>query len=233
MLMNFMGADGSNQGGQLGWYQCSKGHIYSIGNCTMPNQTTTCPADGCGETIGGTDHTLVRTSKRLGKGADLDRSVRGYNLESTGSANGYDIGRSSKVTVCVLRYLMHTVLLMATDLQAYRNSVVTSSSSSSSSGGAVPFEHSVSQLLYPNSREPVDVIRLQNDLTSRLRADWAKLKELLVDMDDQDLAMGMHMVLFNFETTIDPKLKLKNYDMDPGDRLDFEFRYCTYRALSS
>ena len=232
MLMNFMGADGSNQGGQLGWYQCSKGHIYSIGDCTRPYTTTTCPADGCGETIGGNNHNLVKTSKRL-TGKEADRSVRGYNLESTGSDNGYDIGRSSKATVCVLRYLMHTVLLMATDLQAYRNSVVTSSSSSSSSGGAVPFEHSVSQLLYPNSREPVDVIRLQNDLTSRLRADWAKLKELLVDMDDQDLAMGMHMVLFNFETTIDPKLKLKNYDMDPGDRLDFEFRYCTYRALSS
>ena len=229
MLMNFMGEDGTNQGGQLGWYQCSKGHIYSIGNCTMPNQTTTCPAEGCGETIGGTDHNLVKTSKRLGKGSEVDRSVRGYNLESTGSANGYDIGRSSKATVCVLRYLMHTVLLMATDLQAYRSSVATSSSSSSSSSSAVPSEHSVSQLLYPNAKEPVDVIRLQNDLTSRLRADWATLKELLVDMDDQDLAMGMHMVLFLFESTSDPKLKLKNYDMDPADRMDFEFRYYTYR----
>ena len=229
MLMNFMGEDGTNQGGQLGWYQCSKGHIYSIGNCTMPNQTTTCPAEGCGETIGGNDHALVKTSKRLGKGSEVDRSVRGYNLESTGSANGYDIGRSSKATVCVLRYLMHTVLLMATDLQAYRSSVATSSSSSSSSSSAVPSEHSVSQLLYPNAKEPVDVIRLQNDLTSRLRADWATLKELLVDMDDQDLAMGMHMVLFLFESTSDPKLKLKNYDMDPADRMDFEFRYYTYR----
>ena len=124
---------------------------------------------------------------------------------------------------------MHTVLLMATDLQAYRSSVATSSSSSSSSSSAVPSEHSVSQLLYPNTRGPVDVIRLQNDLTSRLRADWATLKELLVDMDDQDLAMGMHMVLFKFESTTDPKLKLKNYDMDPADRMDFEFRYYTYR----
>jgi hypothetical protein len=112
---------------------------------------------------------------------------------------------------------------MATDLQAYKSSVVASSSSSSSS--AVPIEHSVSQLLYPNAREPMDVLRLQRDLTTRLRADWATLKELLVDMDDQDLAMGMHMVLFKFESTIDPKLQLKNYNMSPVDRLDFEFRY--------
>ena len=230
MLMNFMGEDGTNRGGELGWYQCSKGHIYSIGNCTMPNQTTTCPADGCGETIGGTDHNLVKTSKRLGKGTDVDRSVRGYNLESTGSTNGYDIGRSSKATVCILRYLMHTVLLMATDLQAYKSSAVaSSSSSSSSSSSAVPIEHSVSRLLYPNAREPVDVLRLQNDLTTRLRADWATLKELLVDMDDQDLAMGMHMVLFKFESAIDPRLQLKNHKMNPADRLDFEFRYFIYR----
>jgi hypothetical protein len=78
MLMNFIGADGSNQGAQLGWYQCSKGHIYSIGDCTRPYATTTCPAEGCGEIIGGNNHILVKGSKRL-EGKDADRSVRGYN----------------------------------------------------------------------------------------------------------------------------------------------------------
>ncbi|KAH3765155.1 nf-x1 finger and helicase domain protein [Pelomyxa schiedti] len=43
------------------WYQCSNGHIYTIGECGGAMETSTCPE--CGEQIGGGHHHLVGTSQ--------------------------------------------------------------------------------------------------------------------------------------------------------------------------
>ena len=36
------------------WYYCTNGHPFTVGECGMPMQTSTCPQ--CGATVGGTDH---------------------------------------------------------------------------------------------------------------------------------------------------------------------------------
>ncbi|KAJ8574696.1 hypothetical protein ON010_g4514 [Phytophthora cinnamomi] len=43
------------------WYRCANGHSYSIGECGMAMEETTCPE--CGEPVGGSDHTLVQGSR--------------------------------------------------------------------------------------------------------------------------------------------------------------------------
>ena len=39
------------------WYYCTNGHPFTVGECGMPMQTSTCPQ--CGTTVGGTDHQPV------------------------------------------------------------------------------------------------------------------------------------------------------------------------------
>eukprot|EP00397_Hematodinium_sp_SG-2012_P000023 GEMP01000023.1.p1 GENE.GEMP01000023.1~~GEMP01000023.1.p1 ORF type:complete len:4845 (-),score=1374.35 GEMP01000023.1:551-15064(-) len=46
-----------------GWYVCPKGHAYYVDACGRPTEVVTCPE--CGEQIGGMDHELLDTNKRL------------------------------------------------------------------------------------------------------------------------------------------------------------------------
>ena len=39
------------------WYYCERGHPFTIGECGMPMQTSTCPQ--CGAPVGGEHHTAV------------------------------------------------------------------------------------------------------------------------------------------------------------------------------
>ncbi|CZR66499.1 related to NF-X1 finger and helicase domain protein [Phialocephala subalpina] len=50
------------------WYYCVNGHPFTVGECGMPMQTSTCPQ--CGETVGGTNHTAVEGVRQA---ADLER----------------------------------------------------------------------------------------------------------------------------------------------------------------
>jgi hypothetical protein len=45
-VMSFTDQHGNTVGTSLGWYQCSRGHMYAIGECTRPMQTATCPVEG-------------------------------------------------------------------------------------------------------------------------------------------------------------------------------------------
>nr|XP_039261973.1 NFX1-type zinc finger-containing protein 1-like [Styela clava] len=53
------------------WYKCSKGHIYSIGDCGGATVTSVCP--DCKEQIGGTSHRLL-TSNRIA--SEMDGATR-------------------------------------------------------------------------------------------------------------------------------------------------------------
>lgn len=39
------------------WYRCRNGHLFTVGECGMPMQTSRCPQ--CGETVGGQNHRAV------------------------------------------------------------------------------------------------------------------------------------------------------------------------------
>jgi hypothetical protein len=49
------------------WYYCANGHPFTIGECGMPMETSTCPQ--CGATVGGQSHTAVEGVTRA---TDLD-----------------------------------------------------------------------------------------------------------------------------------------------------------------
>ncbi|KAF8856068.1 P-loop containing nucleoside triphosphate hydrolase protein [Acephala macrosclerotiorum] len=50
------------------WYYCVNGHPFTVGECGMPMQTSTCPQ--CGETVGGTNHTAAEGVRQAD---DLER----------------------------------------------------------------------------------------------------------------------------------------------------------------
>ena len=56
-------------------YTCSKGHIYSIGNCGRPMVKSRCTH--CGEEIGGANHVLVNTNANIDEQV-VDKTLPGY-----------------------------------------------------------------------------------------------------------------------------------------------------------
>ena len=55
------------------WYQCPKGHAYTIGECGLAMVESICPE--CGERIGGKDHKLLKTNKMVDFDLDVKNNI--------------------------------------------------------------------------------------------------------------------------------------------------------------
>ena len=55
------------------WYQCPKGHAYTIGECGLAMIESICPE--CGEKIGGKDHKLLKTNKMVDFDIDVKNNI--------------------------------------------------------------------------------------------------------------------------------------------------------------
>ena len=55
------------------WYQCPKGHAYTIGECGLAMIESICPE--CGEKIGGKDHKLLKTNKLVDFDLDVKNNI--------------------------------------------------------------------------------------------------------------------------------------------------------------
>lgn len=170
---------------EVGWYECSNGHKYSVGECTMPMQTANCPS--CGVKIGGNNHVPLEGTKKIGKSSSLaSKSIPGYNLDDTGTADGYNIGRLGKLATAALRFITHAVMLMNAELYPVHTQEMRD--------GICGAKSQVVELMYPRSN-PADVpnSRIRTELTTRLLNDWDTLKEV-TGLVPEDVATGMHMI---------------------------------------
>ena len=127
----------------LGVYKCPNGHLYTIGNCTRPNQSAKCP--DCGAAIGNAEgkgsHTLARGTQLVGFSknqtygewafeteeggrltdwkdkkilANNDDSPAGYSATETDGRGANDQVRKTRPAAYrVLRYLLHGCLALA------------------------------------------------------------------------------------------------------------------------
>jgi len=105
------------------WYRCPNGHLYSIGECGGPVQSTKCTHPGCNRTIGGVDHRPAQGNSRLGTfyemEADKRSSTPGYNqcLEPHQfSQYNHQLSRGrlstmSTESVCFQRLILHLAML--------------------------------------------------------------------------------------------------------------------------
>lgn len=64
------------------WFKCRNGHMYTITECGGAMQTAKCPVDGCGATIGGSNH-------RLAEGQQLASEMDGATRPAWSS--GFDM----------------------------------------------------------------------------------------------------------------------------------------------
>ena len=55
------------------WYQCPKGHAYTIGECGLAMVESRCPE--CGEKIGGSDHKLLKTNRLVDFDLDVKNNI--------------------------------------------------------------------------------------------------------------------------------------------------------------
>ena len=55
------------------WYQCPKGHAYTIGECGLAMIESRCPE--CGEKIGGSDHKLLKTNRLVDFDLDVKNNI--------------------------------------------------------------------------------------------------------------------------------------------------------------
>ncbi|EGD81489.1 hypothetical protein PTSG_02206 [Salpingoeca rosetta] len=67
-----------NSSPYVGWYRCPNGHLYSVGECTMPMQQSRCP--DCKKSIGGLNHNMLSTNTRI---SDSEYSNVGRPLTTT------------------------------------------------------------------------------------------------------------------------------------------------------
>lgn len=166
--------------GYVGWYQCSKGHPYAVGNCTWPMEESKCPVEGCNARIGGQNHVAVTGVKRLGEGAAGigGMSQRGYVASVTGDFRGYKMTYCNEVTIQVLRLLFH--LLLDYSLET----------------GVASKSETAAHLLFPNSFTSSRK-RAQHFLRTRINMDWKALKGSTGLTSDKDLATAVHLVIAN------------------------------------
>ncbi|KAJ9458845.1 hypothetical protein DIPPA_15027 [Diplonema papillatum] len=66
------------------WYTCANGHLYSVGECGLPMQSSTCAHPGCSSRVGGHAHVPLPGNKRLGTTTEL--------LGNGGMEKGYVFG---------------------------------------------------------------------------------------------------------------------------------------------
>jgi hypothetical protein len=170
---------------EVGWYECRNGHKYSVGNCTRPMQVANCPS--CGVKIGGTNHQSEVGVRELGTTPSFGKSLAGYAMDSTGNPRGYEIGRLGKLTTVILRYIIHTVMLISSEMYP------TIDGKKGEAGNGV--QSTVAELMFPTDPAgTISVDRVQNELNARLTADWKEI-ETLMEMEEEDLAMGLHMII--------------------------------------
>jgi hypothetical protein len=96
------------------FYQCSKGHIYTIGDCKKPATVGVCPT--CKEPIGGTNHELIagNTAKN-----DLNQKVQtGYCSVNPNERDDQpeSIRNMGIINTSILRLLLDCVLFISSKL---------------------------------------------------------------------------------------------------------------------
>jgi hypothetical protein len=57
------------------WYYCENGHLFTIGECGMPMETSQCPQ--CGSPVGGYDHQAIGGVRPA---TDLERQFGGVRI---------------------------------------------------------------------------------------------------------------------------------------------------------
>lgn len=183
MLLNAV--DSFGRVADVAWYECPNGHRYSIGECTRPMQKARCPE--CNSEIGGQNHEDVANVRRLGRMNEVNNtSMPGYQADITNDTKGYDILRLGKLSTVILRYIVHTIMLLHFRMYPTLTQEMKDGKAGSKS--------LVCELMFPNS-STISLETMRNQLEGRLSMDWSELKELVMCVDD-DVAMGLH-IIFN------------------------------------
>ena len=146
-------------------------------------QIAKCPE--CNARIGGENHNLLGDNKQVDQASI---SLPGYITESTILPSGYDINRVSKLSCAILRYITHTVML--THVEVYMSPI-----SLPAEGSALKPKSHMPALMFPKSAPgAISYERISDELKTRLANDWKVMSNLL-QMEDEDIGMGLHMVL--------------------------------------
>lgn len=91
------------------FYNCPNGHVYSIGECTRPAQTSTCPT--CKQTIGGANYQLATGNTEATN--LVEKEGKGYCLQDANRNSSRTIRTMGTVNTMILRTLLDSTLYLA------------------------------------------------------------------------------------------------------------------------
>jgi len=153
-------------GSRMGWYRCPNGHPYTVGECTMPMQTSRCIQ--CGAVIGGRSHVSVKGVTRMNVARDKV-PPKGYCIASACE----ETMRRDGTAMRVIRFLLHLAMHM---------SFVTAHTEVEQS--------MIAQLVQRN----MTFRACKAVVEERLLENWRVLKETL-RIGNADLALSLHLTL--------------------------------------
>ena len=151
----------------MGWYKCPNGHIYSVGNCTMPMQTARCTHPHCSAIIGGSNHTPAAGNRRLDEKGLLGNIQPGYVVLGNGTPVDYTLygsNRGSVTSTAIIRFLIHLALRVMVE--------------------GSRFAHESFVLTKLGAK----------DISERADQDWAMLQDR-TGLSSDDLFLALHIIL--------------------------------------
>ena len=172
--------------GFVGWYTCPNGHLYAVGECTMPMARGKCPS--CGSVIGGEHHVPQKGNTKIGAGDEVRahpsaKDKTGYIYDEIGEASPE--GRLDWPTFHVLRFFVNRVLMTALSV---------GSQSAKDVVGLVYQHHPRHKVLKGLQRWESTVVEVYELLSKRCEHHWQALKSRL-GLQDNDLAIGLTQLL--------------------------------------
>ncbi|CAE7238243.1 RNF213 [Symbiodinium microadriaticum] len=152
--------------GHVGWYKCKNGHPYTVGNCTFPMEESTCSAPGCNARIGGTNHTAVKGTTRLGSGDSAILCDPGYFSEDMMDELSYN----GDISVMVVRLMLHSLMYLSS------------------------FDSRVERDLYAivKSSNRTSATSTRDIIRQRMEFDFRTLKSVTM-LPEVDLVMALHL----------------------------------------
>jgi len=172
------------------FYACPNGHPFYVDACGGPTMKGRC---FCGEEIGGLDHNLLATNKRIdGLGAGLfqksnleDKSEKNYCIRTVPEEQGdrFSSRRGiNAVSLRVIRLIMHTLM--------YCTSCATSGS----------YDTQAKRFFNSSYSDPVNVNAF---LQEHYSTDWSYLTAMLTRSVD-DVSLVLHLILLNASGIVIP-----------------------------
>ena len=175
----------------LRWYNCPKGHPYSVGECGRPMQKSKCNHPGCGATIGGENHISAWGNTPINN--NTNKIQKGYIIAGLNEP----CRRLADSHTLLLRIFIHMIIFLST-LNSYSTSTILKTLKPIITV-AIPVDQNNVNVKASLPEQNISTIeQLQWKLKEMIDYDWNKLLAYF-KVIDVDLSLLYHIFIRKME----------------------------------